>query len=242
MSRSLRIVLLLLVLAVLAGLLELPALRMEVLRRERPEQTEAVARREVIHPVAASPETKKEMVPIYWLSEENPGELAAVQTSLPLGTEPAERARVALESLITGAPTPQQRPLPLDTALLAFYLLDDGTAVADFSDALSHQLPSGIATEQLALDAITRTLHAAVPQVRRLHILIDGQEAETLAGHVDLSSAFDLTQIPAAAPAAASNATEQKPAQQPAPPGQPGKAPAPDEKKTPGAPKPRRGE
>lgn len=239
MPRAFRIVLLLLLLAVLAGLFELPALRMQVLRLERQEQTEEVARREVIRPIAEGREAKKEMVPIYWLSEDDPGQLSAVQISLPLGTDPAERARVALESLITGAPTPEQRPLPLDTSLLAFYFLEDGTAVADFSEELSHQLPSGISTEQLALDAITRTLHAAVPQVRRLRILIDGQEAETLAGHVDLSGAFDLTLMAPATPSAAPGAPEQKPAGTVAP---PGKSPAPEDKKIPAATKPRRGE
>ena len=222
--RAIRIALLLLVLAVLAGLFELPMLRLQVVSLERQEQTEEVARREVIRPVVEGREPKKEMVPIYWLSEEDPRQLVGVQTSLPLGADPAERARVALESLITGAPTPEQRPLPFETSLLAFYLLDDGTAVADFSDALSHRLPSGISTEQLALDAILRTLHAAVPQVRRLRILIEGQEAETLAGHVDLSSAFDLTLMGPAPPAAGGQ--EQRP--------------APEEKKNPAAPKPRR--
>jgi len=233
--RAFRIIMLLLVLAVLAGMFELPSLRLQVTRMERPEQTEEVARREVIRPLPEHGEAKKEMTAIYWLSEEDPGQLAPVQTSLPLGTEPAERARVALETLITGAPTAEQRPLPLDTTLLEFYLLEDGTAVADFSDALSLELPSGIATEQLAVDAITQTLHAAVPQVRKLKILIDGQEAETLAGHVDLSSAFDLTLAgpPAGAP-------EQKPDQKPAAaaPAQPGKAPAGEAEKKPEATKP----
>ena len=202
--RAFRIVMLLLVLAVLAGLLELPALRLQVARLERPEQTEEVARREVIRPVPEGREGNKEKVTIYWLSPTDPGQLEPVERELALGTDAAVRARVALESLITGAPTPEQRPLPLDTTVLAFYLLEDGTAVADFSEALSHELPSGISTEQLALDAITRTLHAAVPQVRRLRILIEGHEAETLAGHVDLSGAFDLTLMAQSTPAAAS--------------------------------------
>jgi len=224
MSRALRITVLLLVLAVLAGLLELPALRLQVLRFERQEQNEEEARREVIRPGPEGQEQPREKVAIYWLSADDPGQLAAVETPLAMGTEPVERARAALESLITGAPTPEQRPLPAETTLLAFYLLPDETAVADFSDALSHRLPSGIATEQLALDAITRTLHAAVPQVRRLRILIDGREAETLAGHVDVSGAFDLTLMPPSGPAAAPAAPskEQKPA---------GKAEAPAEPK-----------
>lgn len=230
MSRAFRIALLLLVLAVMAGLFELPALRMQVLQFGRQEQNEEEARREVIRPAAEGPEAKKEKVDVFWLSAEDPTQLAAVETSLALGADTRERARVALEALITAAPSPEQRPLPLQTSLLAFYLLPDGTAVADFSDVLSHQLPSGIASEQLALDSITRTLHAAVPQLRRLRILIDGQEAETLAGHVDLTGAFDLSQMAPNAPPAGATSAEPKPA---APVVPPAAAPPP-------APKPRR--
>ena len=86
------------------------------------------------------------------------------------------------------------RTLPPDAALLAFYLLPDGTAIADFSEALATSIPSGIQSEQLALDSITKTLEANVPQVRRLKILIHGQEVETLAGHLDLSETFLVNQ------------------------------------------------
>ena len=233
MSRAFRITLLLLILAVLAGLFELPALRMQLLQFGRQEQSEEEARREVVRPVPEGREVPKEDVNIYWLSADDPSQLAPVKTSLALGADPQERARVALEALITAAPSPEQRPLPLDTSLLAFYLLPNGTAVADFSDALSHELPSGIASEQLALDAITQTLHAAVPQVARLRILINGQEAETLAGHVDISGAFDLSQMTPAAPGPVAPASGQNPAAPaaapagaPATPAQPAKSPA----------------
>jgi Sporulation and spore germination len=82
------------------------------------------------------------------------------------------------------------RTLPPDAALLAFYLLPDGTGIADFSEALATSIPSGIESEQVAVDSITKTLEANVPQVRRLKILIHGQEMETLAGHLDLTQAF----------------------------------------------------
>jgi germination protein M len=73
---------------------------------------------------------------------------------------------------------------------LAFYLLPDGTGIADFSEALASSIPSGIESEQLAVDSITRTLAANVPPVLRLKILIHGQEVETLAGHLDLTEPF----------------------------------------------------
>jgi hypothetical protein len=87
--------------------------------------------------------------------------------------------------------------------LLAFYLLPDGTGIADFSEAMASSIPSGIASEQRAVDSITHTLAANVPQVMRLKILIHGQEVETLAGHLDLTGSFVVNpRAPQAASAA----------------------------------------
>jgi hypothetical protein len=61
-------------------------------------------------------------------------------------------------------------------------------------------------SEQLAVNSITRTLEANVPQVQRLKILIHGQEVETLAGHLDLTGTFVVNTTPVQAPAPASGA------------------------------------
>ena len=61
----------------------------------------------------------------------------------------------------------------------------------------------------MAVDSITKTLEANVPQVRRLKILIHGQEVETLAGHLDLSQAFVVN---ANAPIGPRAATSESPA------------------------------
>src|SRR5260370_33289534 len=55
----------------------------------------------------------------------------------------------------------------------------------------------------MAVDSVTNTLAANVPQVRRLKILIHGQEVETLAGHLDLSQAFVVTANAGSGPRAA---------------------------------------
>jgi hypothetical protein len=126
---------------------------------------------------------------------------------LSLSTEPVQRAKQLIAALITRVPSAAQRTLPADTALLQFYLLPDGTAVADFSEALSGALPSGILSEQMAVDSIVNTLQANISAARRLKILIRGQEAETLAGHLDLTGFFPLTSPePAAATTPAASA------------------------------------
>jgi hypothetical protein len=80
--------------------------------------------------------------------------------------------------------------------LLGFYLLPDGTALADFSEALTAESPSGILSENLEIESIVKTLESNVPALHRLKILIHGQEVDTLAGHVDLTGFFELNAPP----------------------------------------------
>jgi spore germination protein GerM len=141
---------------------------------------------------------------LFWISASNPAVLEAETVSLALSADPVQRARQLVNALILSPPSSQQRTLPVDTALLDFYLLPDGTAIADFADTLSTGTPSGITSEQLAVDSIVKTLGGSVPQIRRLKILLHGQEADTLAGHVDLTGFFAVR-------AAASNLTAPAP-------------------------------
>jgi hypothetical protein len=91
--------------------------------------------------------------------------------------------------------------------VLGFYVLPDGTGIADFSDGLSSETPSGILSESLAVTSITRTLESNVSALRRLKILIHGQEVDTLAGHVDLTGFFDMHPALGASPTPAGAGT-----------------------------------
>lgn len=152
--------------------------------------SEEQARREVLAPPISTPSDVKERATIFWADGED--RLAAVQVELQLSADPVERSKQVLEYLIANPATPEQRTLPADTTLLGFYILTDGTAIADFSDALVTEVPSGIASETLAINSIAQTLQTDVPSLHRLKILIHGQEVDTLAGHVDLTGFFDL--------------------------------------------------
>jgi len=164
-----------------------------------------------------------------------------VGIDLPLAKDPALRAKQVLNTLLAGPVDTELRTVPPDAVLLAFYLLPDGTGIADFSEALATSIPSGIVSEQMAVDSIAKTLEANVPQVRWLKILIHGQEMDTLAGHLDLTRTFVVNTKPAPMPSApAPRAMTRAPAPQ-AGASATGKAPptkplAKPEKLTPGAP------
>jgi hypothetical protein len=203
-----------LLLAVLAAAIYLPILKRHVRRQALANQaSEEQARRELVQSLNADPGEPKTKAQLFWASDSDDGALAPSTVELPLSNNTVLRAKQVLNTLLAGPVDAELRTLPPDAALLAFYLLPDGTAIADFSEAMATSIPSGIQSEQLALDSITKTLEANVPQVRRLKILIHGQEVETLAGHLDLSGTFLVNQkapaplIAPAKPAAAATPT-----------------------------------
>jgi len=180
--------------AVIAAALYFPALRRQVNKaKDLTEKTAEQARRELLPvapPTTGEPKVKVKML---WGSRGEQAGLNPVIIELPLSNDPALRAKQILNTLLAGPVDAELRTLPPDAALLAFYILPDGTGVADFSDELRTSTPSGIQSEQLAVESIVRTLEANVPQVLRLKILIHGQEVDTLAGHVDLTQSFSVS-------------------------------------------------
>jgi Sporulation and spore germination len=191
MPRAAKFALIALAAAVIIGVVSFRGLRRRVNSLNGQEQrADEQAREAVLAPPISTPTDVKVNAAIFWAA--GPNKIAPVQVQLTLSADPVHRARQVLQALIDDPPTASQRTLPSDTELLGFYILPDGTAVADFSDALASETPSGILSEQEAVDSITNTLASNVPGLRRLKILIHGQETETLAGHVDLTGFFDL--------------------------------------------------
>lgn len=193
-----------LILAVVAALIYFPILKKRVKRQAQVQQkSEEQARRELVQSLNAATDEPKIKAKLFWAADGDDTELAASTVELPLSKDPVLRAKQVLNTLLAGPVDAELRTLPPDAALLAFYILPDGTGVADFSEAMATSVPSGVQSEQLAVDSIARTLEANVPQVRRLKILIHGQEMETLAGHLDLTGTFPVSTKPAAVPSPA---------------------------------------
>jgi hypothetical protein len=189
-TRNVKIILGILAIAVTIGLISLRSLQQHVARLAETQKAEEKARLDVLAPPISTPTDVMVSAKIFWAA--GPDSVAPVVIQLPLSADPVQRAKQVLHALIANPPTPEQRTLPADTQLLAFYALPDGTAIADFSDALTSETPSGILSEEIAADSISQTLANNVSALRRLKILVHGQEVDTLAGHVDLTGFFDL--------------------------------------------------
>jgi Sporulation and spore germination len=198
LSKSLKTTIAILTGMVVLGLVTLPGLRQALQRLRSVPKTDEEARREVMQQPISTPTDVKVQARMYWLSANSAASLEPVAIQLPLSADPVERSKQLLNALIARAPAPEKRTLPAEAILLAFYIQPDRTGIADFSDEIVSGMPSGILSEQLAVQSIAQTLGANMTGIRQLKILVHGQEAETLAGHLDLHGLFPVPSPPAA--------------------------------------------
>lgn len=187
MSRRAKFAVVMLAALVAAGVIYLPGLYRRVLGLRQIPVSEEVERRAVVQPPVSTATDVTQKAQIYWASASAPGTLQATQVEMKLSANPVVRGKQLLTALIDGPTDPDERTLPPESNLLEFYLLPGGVAVADFSSTFADELPSGIQREEMAVDSITDTLAANIPNLHRLKILIDGEEVKTLAGHIDLT-------------------------------------------------------
>ncbi len=117
--------------------------------------------------------------------------LAAVKREVPLGEGPRAQGRQILLSELESAPPPYVSLIPADTMLRAFYITERGDAFVDLSPEISTKHPGGSTNELLTVYAIVNAVTANLSSVERVQILIDGKQADTLAGHVDLRRPFE---------------------------------------------------
>jgi germination protein M len=93
----------------------------------------------------------------------------------------------SIEELLKGSQNDLLSPLPMDTELREFFITKRGIAYADFSGDIRDEHLSGTAAEMVTVFAIVNTLTYNFKAIKKVFILIDGSEKETLAGHIDLS-------------------------------------------------------
>jgi spore germination protein GerM len=130
----------------------------------------------------AQPTNPYKAVSLYF--ENVDGQLATEQASIPRDPILEKEIKSAIEFLASGpqklAPTIPKSAVP-ETVFL------DGQKIVylDFSQEISTNHPGGITNEIISVASVCKTVLANF-EVEGLRILIKGQEAKTLAGHVDL--------------------------------------------------------
>jgi spore germination protein GerM len=97
-----------------------------------------------------------------------------------------EEAKETVVELIKGPKEKLIPALPPHTRLLTLRMDENGVAKVNFDKTLSKEHPGGSSAEMLTLYSVVNSLTANFPQIKRVQILIDGKEAESIAGHISL--------------------------------------------------------
>jgi spore germination protein GerM len=128
-------------------------------------------------------------VSLFFLSDDD--DLLHRETrEIEAGPTPADEAERALEELIRGSEKNYLSPLPPGTRVRQVFVNKDGTAYVDFGKEIMEKFSYGSSSELAAVYAVVNTLAVNFRPVRRVVILVEGAERETLGGHVDLTRPF----------------------------------------------------
>src|ERR1035438_6831276 len=146
-------------------------------------------------PVAPPASGPTETVTLY-VADDAAGMLRPRSAQIPLPGGRQQRAEQLLRTLLRIYQQPgSAHPLAPAADIRSIYLVDPGAAVIDLNAAFADQHRSGILSEQLTVNSLVETLAVNVPGIQRVNILVEGKIRDTLAGHADLSDAFDVTAI-----------------------------------------------
>jgi spore germination protein GerM len=156
---------------------------------ELPQHAEEAARARLSEVALQSRAGPSQTATLYFPSL-NDGRLVAESRPVAWAEADADRVRQVLLALVEGSHQGLGRVLPPATNLRAVFLSSDGTAYVDFSNDLLAGLTPGITSECATIYSIVNSISTNVPIVKKVKILIQGQEVDTLDGHVDLSEAF----------------------------------------------------
>jgi spore germination protein GerM len=132
---------------------------------------------------------RKQEIHLYFIDIQKPF-LTAETRVVAASDDPVAFGRQIVDELIHGPSGGGVATLPAGTALRAFFVLADGTAVVDFSESLRNRHPGGCRSEQLTLFSVVNSLILNVAGIDRVRVLIGGEAVDSLAGHLPLHFAL----------------------------------------------------
>ncbi len=136
----------------------------------------------------AKPGAKIEVV-LFFLSEKDTY-LHSEKREINADVSVVGQAKLAVEELLKGSQLGYISPFPPQTKLRELHVTRDGVAYVDFSKDIVEKHLSGSSAEISTIYSVVNSLAYNFDSIKRVFILIEGREKETLGGHISLSKPF----------------------------------------------------
>jgi hypothetical protein len=137
-------------------------------------------------PPPTPPAVAKIKATLYFASEDGL-HLVATEREVPLAEGAVAQARSILEAQLSAeAPPPLASTIPKGSLLRGLFVSERNEVFVDLDPAIRTAHPGGSMQELMTVFTIVNAVLTNLPNLQEVQILIGGQEADTLAGHVDL--------------------------------------------------------
>lgn len=101
-----------------------------------------------------------------------------------------EEAKQVVEELLKGSKNGYLSPFPPETSLREIFLTQEGIAYVDFSREIQENHLHGSSAEMATIFSIVNSLTYNFKPIKKVFILVEGGEKETLGGHISLAQPF----------------------------------------------------
>lgn len=133
---------------------------------------------------------------ILFVAHDEDGTLRPESAQIPMPSGRQQRAEELLRALLSRyLEKNSTHALGAGSEVRSVFLVDPGVAVIDLNAAFADTHRSGVLVEELTVASLIRTITANIQGILRVKILVDGKDRDTLAGHADLSSYYDVAGV-----------------------------------------------
>lgn len=133
---------------------------------------------------------------VLYVAHDEDGTLRPEAAQIPMPSGRQQRAEELLRALLSDyLDKNSPHVLGSGSEIRSVFLVDPGVAVIDVNSAFSDTHRSGVLVEELTITSLIHTISANIPGVLKVQILVEGKERDTLAGHADLSSFYDVSAV-----------------------------------------------
>jgi hypothetical protein len=137
-------------------------------------------------PAVADPAVPRIKATLYFASEDGL-RLVPAERDVPLAVGTIAQARAILEAQLSAEPAaPLLSTIPKGATLRGVFISQRNEAFVDLDPVIKTAHPGGSHQEIMTVYTVVNALLTNLPSLQEVQILIGGQEADTLAGHVDL--------------------------------------------------------
>lgn len=133
---------------------------------------------------------------VLFVAHDEDGTLRAESAQIPMPSNRQQRAEELLRALLSiYLDRNSPHVLGEGSEIRSVFLIDPGVAVIDLNGAFADTHRSGVLVEELTVASLIHTISANTQGILKVKMLVDGKQRDTLAGHADLSSYYDVSAV-----------------------------------------------